>query len=255
MLKLWAALVAALLTMTTPAFARETGFLDRTISVAGERSAYQVYVPRQVRRGMPVILFLHGAGERGSDGLLQTAVGLPQAIRQHVERWPAVVVMPQVPQGRLWQNTTAVARAALERTVREFGSDRKRVYLAGLSMGGNGAWAMAAAEPDRFAAAIIVCGFVQPIATRDYQPIVPPGTTDAYAWTAQQLARLPVWIAHGDADPVVPVADSRAMAAALRSAGGQVTYKELPGVGHNAWDPAFADPALPAWLFAQARRR
>lgn len=240
------------LLIATPAAARETGFLDRTVTVAGETHRYQVYVPRDLPRGpAPVILALHGGGERGSDGLLQTEVGLGGAIRRHADRWKAIVVFPQARADRLWQNSLAVATAALDATERAFRTDRRRVYLAGLSMGGNGAWKLAYDQPDRFAALVVICGFVQPIAIRNYQPLVT--AADPYAEIASRVRRIPIWIVHGDRDDVVPVAESRAMAAALTAAGGRVTYRELAGVNHNAWDPGFGDPALPAWLFAQRR--
>lgn len=235
--------------------ARQTGFLDRSVTVAGERYSYQVYVPRNLPRGRPpIILALHGAGERGSDGLLQTQVGLASAIRNKVDRWPAIVVFPQVRADRLWQNSLDVAMAALAAAEREFRTDPKRVYLAGLSMGGNGSWALGYRYPDRFAAIVVVCGFVKPIGIRDYQPIVPASEGDPYAAVARKLARTPVWIVHGDKDDVVPVEDSRAMAAALKAVGGNVTFKELKGVNHNAWDPGYSDAALPEWLFTQRQR-
>ena len=249
-------LALAALFAASPAVARETGFLDRTVTVAGQRHAYQVYIPRGVTRtrGMPVILALHGAGERGSDGRLQTEVGLGGAIRRHADRWPAIVVFPQAPAERLWQNSTDIALAALDAAEREFGTDRNRTYLAGLSMGGNGAWKIAYESPRRFAALVVICGFVEPIATRDYRAIVPAGTADPFAEVARRIAHLPVWIVHGEADTVVPVADSRRMAAALRASGADVTYKELPGGNHNAWDPGFGDPELPKWLLAKRRK-
>lgn len=247
----------ALMAWLAPATAeaRETGFLDRAVTVAGVRHVYQVYVPRSYRPGekLPIILALHGAGERGGDGLLQTDVGLGHAIRKHVERWPAIVVFPQVPKDRLWQNSKDIALAALAAAEREFRTDRDRVYVAGLSMGGNGTWALAYDDPDRFAAIVVVCGFVKPITLRPYQPLVPVSEPDPYAAMARRIARLPVWIIHGGADTVVPVEDSRQMAAALRTAGAAVHYKELPGVDHNSWDPGFDDPELPTWLFAQRR--
>ncbi|MGK6318669.1 prolyl oligopeptidase family serine peptidase [Sphingomonas sp. DT-204] len=247
----------ALMAWLAPAAAeaRETGFLDRTVTVAGVRHRYQVYVPRGYRPGekLPVILALHGAGERGNDGLLQTDVGLGHAIRKHVERWPAIIVFPQVLKDRLWQNSKDVALAALAAAEREFRTDRNRVYVMGLSMGGNGTWALAYDQPDRFAGTVVVCGFVKPLGFREYQPIAPASEPDPYAAMARRIARLPVWIVHGDADPVVPVEDSRQMAAALKAVGAQVRYKELPGVGHDAWLQGFDDPELPAWLFAQRR--
>lgn len=236
------------------ALARETGFLDRTVTVEGRAYAYQVYVPRSFRPrpAAPIILALHGAGERGSDGLLQTEVGLAGAIRRHPERWPAIVVFPQAPPDQLWQGLPArVAMAALAQAEREFRTDPDRVYLTGLSLGGNGTWYLAYNHPERFAAIVPVCGFVGSF--RGLPPMAPG--PDPYAAVAQRIARLPVWIIHGDADSVVPVTESRRMAVALKAAGADVTYRELAGVNHNSWDPGFGDAALPAWLFLQHRHR
>lgn len=250
----WMAALAAVvlaLTLAPGASARETGFLDRTVSVDGKAYAFQVYVPRVLPAGRPpVILTLHGAGERGSDGLFQTEVGLAGAIRRHPDRWPAIAVFPQAPANTLWQALPArVAMAALAQTEKEFGTDPDRVYLLGLSMGGNGTWYLASNNPDRFAAIVPVCGFAGSF--RGLPPLVPG--PDPYAALAAKVARLPVWIVHGDADSVVPVDESRKMAAALKALGARVTYRELPGVNHNSWDPGFDDEALPPWLFAQRR--
>lgn len=248
----WVMALAALFVLALPPAAlAETGFLDRTVKVDGQDYAYQVYVPRQPIQGAkPIILALHGAGERGSDGLLQTEVGLGGAIRRHPERWPAIVVFPQAPKDQLWAGVPAkVAMAALAQSEREFRTDPNRVYLVGLSMGGNGTWRLASENPSRFAAIVPVCAFAGPF--RGLPPVV--AGEDPYAALAQKVARLPIWIVHGDADSVVPVDESRKMAAALKAAGAQVTYKELPGVNHNSWDPGFADEALPPWLFQQKR--
>lgn len=248
----WILALAALFMLALPSAAlAETGFLDRTIKVDGKAYAYQVYVPRQPIAGAkPIILALHGAGERGSDGLLQTEVGLAGAIRRHPERWPAIVVFPQAPKDQLWMGLPAkVALAALAQSEREFRTDPNRVYLAGLSMGGNGSWRLAYENPDRWAAVVPVCAFAGSF--RGLPPIA--AGPDPYAALAGKISRLPIWIVHGDADVVVPVDESRKMAAALKAAGAQVTYKELAGVNHNSWDPAFGDEALPQWLFQQKR--
>jgi predicted peptidase len=231
----------------------QTGFLDRAVRVDGGEHRFQVYVPRGYRASarLPVILALHGAGERGVDGILQTEVGLGSALRRYADRYPAIVVFPQAPPGASWQGPPAeVALAALDQAIREFRGDRDRVYLMGLSLGGNGSWYLAYHHPERFAAIVVVCGFVQ--ALRDFPAVAP--SDDPYAAVAGRIARIPVWIAHGDADTVVPVAESRRMNAALEAAGADVHYVELPGVGHGAWDPTFRDEALPTWLFGQSRR-
>jgi predicted peptidase len=232
---------------------RETGFLDRTVRVDGREHRFQVYVPRgyRPRARTPVILALHGGGERGVDGLIQTEVGLGGALRRYADRYPAIVVFPQAEPGTVWQDRSAeVALAALDQAMREFRGDRDRVYLVGLSMGGNGSWYLAYRHPERFAAIAVVCGFVQP---RGGYGAVAPGE-DPYAAVAKRIARIPVWIAHGDADAVVPVEESRRMNAALKAVGADVRYVELAGVGHGAWDATFRDEAFPAWLFAQHRR-
>ena len=245
-------LVLALMVLPAQALA-ETGFLDRTVTLEGKAYRYQVYVPRTYAKGSksPIILALHGAGERGSDGLLQTEVGLAGAIRRHPERWPAIVVFPQAPTDTLWQGVPArMAQAALAAAEKEFATDPARVYLAGLSMGGNGTWYAAFNNPKRWAAIVPVCAFAGPF--RNLPPIAGAAAPDPYAALAQKVAHIPTWIIHGDADSVVPVEESRKMAAALKAAGAKdVTYRELPKVNHNSWDPGFADPALPEWLFRQ----
>lgn len=249
----WAVLLVC--AFASVAAAGETGFLDRLVTVEGKASAYQVYVPKTYdrRKPLPVILFLHGAGERGVDGLLQTEVGLGSAIRRQADRYPAIVVFPQAAPQTLWQGPPArAALAALDRTMREFRIDRRRVYLAGLSMGGNGAWHLAYNHPDRFAAMVVICGFVTP--RGPLLPIPPATETDPFGAVARKVAGIPVWLVHGDADPTVSVEESRRMASALKSAGANVTYRELPGVAHNAWDPAFRSEELPRWLFGQAKR-
>jgi predicted peptidase len=241
--------------------ALETGFLNRIVSVDGTEHRYQVFVPREYKSSVPwpVVLALHGGGERGNDGSIQTDVGLGRAIRRHADRFPAIVVFPQSPAGDTpgWQSLGArVALTALDSTMAAFNTDASRVYLTGLSMGGNGSWYLAYHHADRFAAAIIVCGWVgaRRIGATAYSAIAPESEADQFAAVAQRIGRLPVWIFHGDADPVVPVAESRGMAEALRRTGANVQYSELSGVGHNAWDPAYERADLIDWMFKQRRQ-
>ncbi|HUJ96043.1 MAG TPA: prolyl oligopeptidase family serine peptidase [Terriglobales bacterium] len=247
-------------TMTMTSFARnpETGFLNRTISVGGETYRYQVFIPANWnKRGKwPVILFLHGAGERGDDGLLQTDVGIGHAIRQTVARFPFVVVMPQCRKEKTWTQPEmqAQALAALDRAMKEFRGDPARVYLTGLSMGGFGTWDLAAKYPRRFAALVVVCGGITPPKMYPQMGgslVSDPRIADPYGETARLIGSTPVWIFHGDADPAVPVEESRKMYAALQAAHGNVKYTEYPGVGHESWLKAYADPDLPIWLLQQ----
>lgn len=236
----------------------ETGFLDRVVTVAGQPYPYQVYVPSAYdgTARWPVILFLHGAGERGSDGLLQTAVGLGPAIRRGPDRYPAIVVLPQAPRDSLWTGApAAAAMAALDRTLEEFSADPDRVYLTGLSMGGHGTWYLAYRHPERFAAVVPICGWVSaggglPTAGA----VVPTQEGEPFEALARRLVNVPIWIFHGEVDSVVPVEESREAAAALEAAGGRVRYTELLGIDHDSWDAAYGSPELTTWLFARRRR-
>lgn len=243
--------------LTSSAPAQEpTGFLNRAVAVDGVSHRYQVYVPADYSRARrwPVILFLHGSGERGTDGLLQTEVGLGEGIRRHAGRWPAIVVFPQAPPDQRWHGKVAhLALATLDQALQEFSTDADRVYLVGVSAGGNGVWNLAYRYPERFAALVAVCGWVMPTAERR-EAILSPDSGPPYPVIAGRIRSLPAWIWHGEADGVVPVEESRRMAQALRAGGAEVTYTELPGVGHDAWTAAFDSPELPRWLFAQNRR-
>jgi len=246
---------------TAAAQRAETGFLDRTVTMNGRAFRYQVYVPSAYpssNERWPVILFLHGAGERGADGLLQTAVGLPVAIRRDPSRYPAIIIIPQTPSDSTWLGTPAdFAIAALDQALAEFRTDADRVYLTGLSLGGNGTWNLAYKYPDRFAAIAPVCGFVSAFRRLPNSRAIIPSDTGAamFAALAKRLGRLPTWIVHGEIDPVVPVAESRRAAEALKSAGGDVRYTEIMGGDHNVWDLTYASPQFREWLFAQRRNR
>ncbi len=242
----------------------DTGFLDRSVTFGGAEYRYEVYVPRDFdpARRWPVILALHGGGELGADGLLPTVGALAKAIRQHPDRFPAIVVFPQAHADGtpVWQGPSGeAALIEVDRAVAEFHGDPARVYLTGYSAGGNGVWYMTYHHPERFAAAVIVCGWIGPYRGREshleYPPIAPASAPDPYAEVARRAAALPIWLVHGDADTHVSVEQSRQMFAALKAAGADVRYTELPGVDHPAWDPAYQNPEITAWLFEQRKSR
>ena len=249
-----------------PKAAMQTGFLDRQVVVDGVAYRYQVFVPADYRpdRAWPVLLFLHGSGERGNDGLKQTTVGLPSAIRYDRARFPLVVVMPQAREGARWYGANAKqAMAALDAASAEFHGDADRTYLSGLSMGGQGTWLLAAQHPDRFAAIAPVCGFVRLKNDDDVpDPAVDAALVaefpealreDASTAFARRLGKLPAWIFHGALDDVVPVHNARRMHAALQAQGDEVRYTEYPQANHNAWDAAYGEPGLIPWLLAHRR--
>lgn len=254
-------LAAALLLASPAASAQmqsmiETGFLNRSVALNGTTYRYQIFVPASYApsQSWPVILFLHGAGERGSDGYVQTQVGLAAAIRQNAARFPAIVVFPQATAESSWTGTLArVAVMALDQTTREYQTDPSRVYLTGLSMGGNGTWYIAYRNPRRFAAIAPICGWISPTFWKAADPVVPADSGETYSAFARQLRQTPTWIFHGEVDPLVPVDEGRKAFAALQAAGASVQYTEVPGTGHDSWDPAYASPRFWAWLFAQRR--
>jgi predicted peptidase len=203
----------------------------------GEQYKYAVYIPDEYtpERKWPAVLFLHGAGERGDDGKLQATVGIGPAIQEKPERFGCIVVMPQMRAGQKWEGVMAdLALHALDATLVQYNIDRDRIVLTGLSLGGYGTWLIGARHPERFSALVPVCGGGSPE-------------------DAEVLAHVPIWCFHGDADPVVPVERSREMVAAVRVAGGNVRYTELPGVAHNSWDLAYGDAELIAWMLAQRK--
>jgi predicted peptidase len=234
----------------------ETGFLNRTMKVGATTYAYQVYVPADwtAKQKWPVVLFLHGAGERGSDGVIPTEVGIGGAVRRHADRAKCVIVFPQCLTSRWWSEPEMQAQAlkALELSVKEFNGDNERLYLTGISMGGYGTWAIASANPGKFAAYAPVCGGVRlPQRIADQLKLPATQGDDPYTPVAQKVGKTPTWIFHGGADTIVPTSESRKMNEALKAAGGNVKYTEYEGVGHNSWDKAYNEPDFFSWLLAQ----
>jgi predicted peptidase len=150
-----------------------------------------------------------------------------------------------------------MALAALTAATREFKGDTKRTYLTGLSMGGFGSWYFAAKYPGKFAAVVPICGgIVIPESLRQKFPEMTknsyPDDPKSYAEVAQKIGKTPVWIFHGSADDTVPVDGSRKLHDALKAAGGDVHYTEYPGIGHDSWDKAYAEPELMPWLLSKS---
>lgn len=238
----------------------ETGFLDRQLTVGDQTMRYQVFVPRDYSRAQawPVILCLHGVGERGSDGSRQTVIALADAIRRFPERYPAIVVLPQAPMGGAWlEQALALAEASLAETEREFRTDPTRVYLTGYSMGGLGVYHLAMRQPHRFAAIAILCaGFglpegaippdLVPLLTRKAE-LFPPLSVLTENWKS----RAPLRVYAGGRDKLVPPATVQLSVEAIRQAGAAVDFRELPEANHNLWDPVYRDPEFAQWLLAQ----
>lgn len=242
---------------TPPTSATREVFVEREVRVAGTSHRYRVFVPAATRRGKrPVIVFLHGSGERGNDNRKQLAVGLAPYVEKHAGEFPAIVVFPQAAEDSEWSDNVTMTLAALDAAVREFGGDPDRVYLTGMSMGGYGTWDLALREPRRFAALVPVCGGIVAPDRRPTLQVGPmAGVSDPFAETARRLHDVPVWIFHGARDDVVPPEQSRQLEAAFKAAGASnARYTEFPEANHNSWDPAYSQtPELWPWLFAQRR--
>ena len=210
----------------------DRGFLMKSVPVLGEDRSYMLYLPPayEPRTPSPAIVFLNGKGECGTDGMLQITAGLGPAVINDVTRWPFVIVFPQKRDPEiLWGEDEVVVLAALDRTRRECNIDAARIALGGISQGGNGTWSIAARHPDLFASLVVVCGWSDET-------------------TVRKAASIPSWIFHGETDPVVPVKGGQDAHAWARAAGGSSRLTVYPGVDHNAWDRAFAEPELPDWL-------
>lgn len=257
LLIVFAALLLAACASNMP---KRTGgaFLERSIDIGGKQHRYQVFVPSAQAGGSEpaVIVFLHGTGERGSDGAKPTLVGIGPYVRAHQDTFPAIVVFPQAPDDTEWSDNVDLVFAELDAASREFHGDRKRTYLTGLSMGGYGVWEMALHAPERFAALVPVCGAVKaPSDERALLVTSVANEADPYAVVAKRLQHVPVWIFHGAKDDQVSPEDDRKLIAAFRAAdAADARYTEFPDANHNSWDPAYSHtPELWTWLFAQKR--
>ena len=252
------ALVAVAGCMSLPQRA-EGAFVERTLRLDGVERRYQVFVPSSAAGGRhpPVVVFLHGSGERGDDGLKPTLVGVGPYLRAHRDDFPAIVVFPQAPAGTEWSGNLPLVEATLDAALRDFRGDPRRVSVTGLSMGGYGVWDIALREPGRFAALAPVCGAVHPprLQRPTLRVTAVDGDSDPYAAIAARLRDMPVWIFHGGKDDTVPPADDRKLIAAFRAAGAKdARYTEFPDANHNSWDPAYAQtPGFWDWLLAQSR--
>jgi predicted peptidase len=214
---------------------------------------YRLFVPGNYdpKKKYPLILFHHGGGGTGTDNRrnLEGELIREWILPEVQEKNPCFIVAPQFPgkESKTWQDGTfsmedhtQTIHEILDSLEKEFSIDTSREYVTGLSFGGGCTWITIVAQPDRFAAGVPICA------------------TDAYAELAnsnriEAVAKVPLWIFHGDADEAVPVETSHKMIKAVKDAGGDPKYTEYPGVGHNSWSRAYRDPELIAWLFAQKR--
>jgi predicted peptidase len=198
------------------------------------RTQYLVYLPDGYALGddrWPLLLFLHGAGERGDDLEQLKAHGPPRLLAEG-RQLPFVVVSPQCPRGRYW--LVPVLTGLLDELLRRWRIDEDRVYVTGISMGGYGTWQLAEAQADRLAAILPICGGGNPN-------------------NAGELRDLPIWAFHGAKDPVVPLEESEVMVQAVRNAGGNVRFTIYPEAAHDCWTQTYDKPDWHQWLLSHRR--
>jgi len=200
---------------------------------------YLLYLPadygKDKDKKFPLIMFLHGSGESGSDVNKVKTHGPPKLLARNADS-PVkqfIVVSPQCPAARQGWNAFHL-NALLDDILAKYNVDQDRVYLTGLSMGGFGTWEWASRNSDRFAAIAPMCGGGNPANMR-------------------RLSTLPIWVFHGDADPTVNVKNSDDMVAALKAANADVKYTRYPGVGHDCWTRSYNNPELFEWMLSHKR--
>lgn len=251
-------LLALLIIMSATTMAQTQFSIERYVTQTGDTLLYRQLEPKKIDANTeyPLVLFLHGAGERGNDNeaqLLHGAYMFTNPVNR--DKYPAFALFPQCPTDSFWApinrsgtksetffpydaNITPslqVVKELVDKFIENYPVDRNRIYIMGISMGGMGTFDMVCRYPDLFAAAIPICGGVNPNRLNEIE------TSTAFK------------IFHGDADPVVPVEFSREAYTILKAKDINVAYMEFPGVDHNSWTPAFNSPHFMDWIFSQSK--
>ncbi|SHH02632.1 carboxylesterase family protein [Flagellimonas flava] len=225
----------------------------------GKSLPYRLLLPKDydANKKYPLLLFLHGSGERGNDNEAQLVHGSSLFLKEEVrDSYEAIVVFPQCAAGSSWakidvegdfpnrefiyyENAEPTAdmlllEGLLKHLRKNYKLDKKRWYVGGLSMGGMGTFELVRRNPKMFAAAFPICGGANPKISK-------------------KLTKLDWWVFHGDDDQVVPEKYSAQMVKAMEDLGVNIKYSIYPGVGHNSWDNAFAEPELLSWVFSKSK--
>lgn len=228
--------VLATIGMATALPALAVGSARKMIATVTSKTPYLAFLPRSYSAkgsGLPLILFLHGSGERGTDLEKVKAWG-PPAIAARDPDFPFIVIAPQLAEGEAWH--ALALKGLLDQVLAKYNVDRRRVYLTGLSLGGYGAWDLAMRYPAYFAAVAPICG-------------------GGIARLVEKMRAVPTWVFHGKKDDAVPEDESARMVAALQAAGGNVRYTVLPEAGHvEAWVHAYDQAGLFAWFLEHSRK-
>ncbi len=229
-------------------------FESKTFSDGDFSLNYRIHVPKDLKpdEKVPLVLFLHGAGERGGDNIRQLHHGIPSLLSYTLKKnFPAIIIVPQCPAGMQWVNVPwggdshtmpaspsqplQAVQKLLAKSLTELPVDLSRIYVTGISMGGFGTWDILQRSPELFAAGLPICG---------------GGDTAE----AAKLKNVPIWTFHGDQDTTVKTQRSRDMSEAIKQSGGSlIQYTEYPGISHNSWTRTYANDEVLDWLFAQKK--
>ena len=226
-------------------------FNARSVTYQGKTYLFQVFLPRTYTpaKSWSIIMALHGSSTRGSDNTAQLKESLANYLRAQASVFPTVVIFPQAPVLTRQSDFMPIAFAILDQEMKELNGDPARVYLMGYSYGGYLAFDMGFTAPTRFAAIVTIGALFDRLVVPNYSSMTKSDINTAFA---QQLRGIPIWAFQGALDPFTPVADARLVIDALRAAGDNVTYTEVPNGGHDVvgtlWNPQFF-----SWLYAQHR--
>lgn len=215
-------------------------------STRGGELKYLLYLPPDYNKSSdkkwPLMLFLHGAGERGTH-VNRVAIHGPMSLVKRGTNFPFIIVAPQCPEGEIWDNEPLLQ--LLDRIESTYAVDTNRVYLTGLSMGGYGSWRLGLGYPERFAALAPVCGGANMIE-------VILGSWEKER--CKQMLQLPIWAFHGAKDDVVPPIESERVINSLKKIGHKnIKLTVYPQAKHDSWKDAYADPKFYEWLLKQSR--
>jgi len=259
--KSFLALTPFLFFMNMSLFCQDLGLYQKEVFISKlDTLPYRILYPKNydATKEYPLLLFLHGSGERGHDNELQMVHGSSLFLKESIrDEFPAIVVFPQCQTDVSWNNSTVnyalgaktysypatiepngqldLVEGLLAHLKTEFIVDQNRMYLGGLSMGGMGTFELLHRNPNTFAAAFAICGGANPKIVKN-------------------IKSTPIWIFHGEVDNVVPVVYSKQMFHSLKAVKADVKLTLYPEVGHDSWTNAFAEPELLPWLFSKQRK-
>ncbi len=212
--------------------------MEKEILLQKTTMNYLLWLPadytKEKNKTYPLLIFLHGSGERGENLELVKRHGPPSFVENRPD-FPFITVSPQCDEGAHWAFKVEELQAMLEKLLTKYRIDTDRIYLTGLSMGGFGTWAWACSQPGQFAAIAPVCG-------------------GGYPYYTYELKNTPVWAFHGDSDDVIPVQKTVEMVEAVNANGGSARVTIYPGIGHDSWVNAYKEEELYKWMLSHSKK-